>query len=176
MCWGHFRPREGKQKQRSLLWMQHVLQLNIPLCPCSFSTAVYEPFPNTPISDCQRWLTNHLRRRTQTQKRSIPMASCKLEAGSVQKGSKSRNAEKHLCGRKSRKSYLAGEGKAPWVQRRENDMLVSVHALFWRTGTLCYMIPPSKTEGEVRGGRGWEGSALSCRGDLLRLAGGSWTP
>ena len=60
------REREKELSLHSPLWMQHVFQLNIPLCPCSFSAAVYEPFSNTPISACQHWRTNRLRLQTHT--------------------------------------------------------------------------------------------------------------
>lgn len=60
------RARERELSLHSPLWMQHVFQLNIPLCPCSFSAAVYEPFSDTPISACQHWRTNRLRFQTHT--------------------------------------------------------------------------------------------------------------
>lgn len=39
--------------------MQHVFQLNIPLCPCSFSAAVYEPFPNTGVPNAYDCAPTH---------------------------------------------------------------------------------------------------------------------
>lgn len=67
--------------------------------------------------------------------------------------------------------------------KKENDTLAALRALFWRTGVIFYMIPPSKTEGELDQRR-LTGEMLSaqlsvllwsCTGDLLGLAGSRWS-
>lgn len=73
----------------------------------------------------------------------------------------------------SGKFYLADESKAPWVQGRKNDTLA---ASFKGRGDLLY--DPTHQDRRWGGpGEAVRGVALStsCTGDLLRLAGSSWS-
>lgn len=70
--------------------------------------------------------------------------------------------------------------------KKKNDTLADLRALDSRTGVIFYMIPPSNAEGELdqrklRGAGSLNSAQLcsallwSCTGDLLRLAGSSWS-